>query len=76
MHTLWCVIIHHCFNFEQSLYIVDVVFPEFGFNCSETITYWIDKYDYIADQPYGDMVLFPAVSDNKGIDTLTPTIGS
>ena len=41
-----------------------------GFDCSSGVTFWIDKYAYIEDQPFGDQVRFPAVTDNKGIMTL------
>ena len=35
------------------------------------MTYWIDKYDYIADQEFGDWVLAPPVTDNIAIESLT-----
>ena len=47
--------------------------PVWDFNCHGGLTFWINKYDYIANQNYSDMVFAPNVTDNIGVRTLTFT---
>ena len=47
--------------------------PTWDFDCSAGLTFWIDRFAYIADQSFAAEVLTPAVSDNKGISSLTFT---
>ena len=45
--------------------------PVWEFDCSSGVTYWIDKYAYIVDQPFGELVLSPPVHDNVAVRNLT-----
>ena len=45
--------------------------PVWDFDCTGGLTFWINKYDYIANQNYSDMVFSPNVTDDTGVRTLT-----
>ena len=45
--------------------------PVWDFDCSNGLTFWIDRYTYIADQSFGELVRAPAVTDNMAVKSLT-----
>ena len=49
----------------------DTAPPVWNFDCSQGLTFWINKYEFITKQSYRHIVMTPNVTDDTGVRSLT-----